>query len=73
MENKKSLMANLLEEYGFGFDKMDNFPQKETEPEIIEEPTPVEEPNSPVLWIVLGTAAVILLGAVSVLVIRRKK
>ena len=36
-------------------------------------PTPVEEPKSSVLWIVLGTAAVILLGAVGVLVIRRKK
>ena len=46
MENKKSAMANLLEEYGFCFETMDNEIQEEVKTEVVEEPTPIiEEKN----------------------------
>lgn len=44
MENKKSAMAELLEEYGFGFDKMEEEKQEETlEPQVQEEAASQEE------------------------------
>jgi len=48
MENKKSAMAELLEEYGYGFDKMEEEKTEEPTPEIIEEvkPEPEEEKKS---------------------------
>ena len=41
MENKKSAMAELLEEFGYGFDKMENHneePKQEPEVQVVEEP-----------------------------------
>lgn len=37
MENKKSAMAELLEEYGFGFDKMEEEKQEETQEQQVQE------------------------------------
>jgi len=42
MENKKYGMAELINEYGFGFDKMEEEPEVEIE-EVIEEPKQEEE------------------------------
>ena len=45
MENKKSAMAELLEEFGYGFEKMAE--EKHEEPEPVVEETPVVEEKKP--------------------------
>jgi len=43
MDNKNSAMAKLLEEYGFGFDKMEEEKIEEPTPEVVEEVKIIEE------------------------------
>ena len=43
MDNKKSLMAELLAEYGYGFEKMEEEKQEEVLTEPIQEEIKVEE------------------------------
>ena len=43
MDNKKSLMAELLEEFGYGFEKMEEEKQEEVLTEPVQEEIKVEE------------------------------
>ena len=47
MENKKSAMADLLAEYGYGFEEMEEEKQEEQKPDVVEELAPVIEENKP--------------------------
>ena len=47
MNNKKSAMAELLEEYGFGFEKMEEEKTEVSAPETVEENKPIIEEKKP--------------------------